>query len=421
MFTAFAFLLEFLHQIHPSSLLKEFLTKKNFHQKIPKWGKFFVFSLGKAGFSMADAFMKYLEDISLKHLFLGGFAVVPYGEGGNIEGWEIIESAHPYPDKNSLKAGKRLLEIARSLDTSLSVVVLLSGGASSLVEYPIEGITLEDIQEITKRLLSSSLPIQKVNQVRKALSLIKGGGLGEVLFPRKVYLFLLSDVIDKKPIRHVSSSPLYPERIPRKSLEKLFQKYELPLNLLPSKIPVKRRSSLKKTYLIGDNHKALQIAKTIFQKMEIPAHIFRHSLTYPIEKVERILFKDICSLKKKEKPRVAIWGGEPYLEVKGKGKGGRNQELALRIALKMAQEKDFPKNFFFLSFATDGIDGPTDSAGGFIQKESIELIRKDLTFYQEALQENNSYYALEKLSAHIKTGYTGSNLNDIMIFGINVF
>ncbi|GIX41053.1 MAG: glycerate kinase [Leptospiraceae bacterium] len=412
-----------IQKIQPDHLLLEKLNQIYFLEILNKIKYYSVISLGKAGFSMGNCFYHYVKKHNLIHKLIKGFIVTPYfTKKHDIEKFEIIESSHPYPDHNSLYAGDRLFELIKEIPEDCTIILLLSGGASALIEKPITNLNLNDIQKITEQLLKSGASIQEINTIRKKLSLIKGGGLGEILYPRPVYQFVLCDVIGKNAIEYVSSGPMYPDTTKDEELWSLIKKYNINIkqNL---KFPLKKRSSLKDSYIIGNNEiacKKLQDVLNEHYKTKIKIYNFSGN----IEDYEELISNDIKHIINNSSISIAyIWGGEPTIKIKGNGKGGRNQELCLRIAFYLDKLKNINKNLYFCSFGTDGIDGPTDACGGIVCQNSISkinkiLLSKSLNYKnpKEILNNNDSYFALNLIDSLIKIGPTGTNLNDLSFF-----
>lgn len=417
--------LEIIEELKPNKLLFDFLKKEKLIHFIKKLNKFYIISMGKAGYSITESFYNFLIENQIKN-YIGGFVVTPYGTTKQqIRNFEIIESSHPYPDQNSLKAGIRFIEIVNSLPKNMNILFFLSGGASALIEKPVEGISLENLQNLTKSLLKSGANIKEINTIRKKFSLLKGGGAAEILYPRKVYQFILSDVIGKNSEKYVSSGLLYPESISIQTIKKILKKYNIILDFDISKIAFtkKKKSSVKKTWIIGNNQIACEKAKSILEKYNFNTKIIKSNFSGSMEIYQELIRKKIFQvLQKSKKNEACIWGGEPTIKIQGKGKGGRNQELALRIALELNKIDINNFDFAFVSFGTDGIDGPTDAAGAIVDFNTYKKIQSQIqernlkTTVEEFLQNNDSYHALKLSSSLIKLGYTGTNLNDISFF-----
>ena len=412
-----------IQKIQPDFLLKQKLEELNFYKTVEASSNLFVISLGKAGFTMGISFYDYLKQHHLNNKILKGFICTPYHtKKFDFDGFEIIESSHPYPDKNSLLAGERLFEITQTIPKETTIIVLLSGGASSLIEKPIDTISLEEIQHLTEKLLKSGATIQEINTIRKKLSLIKGGGLAEMLYPRDVYQFLLSDVIGPNAEEYVSSGPMYPDKTSDEKVYQLLEQYSIEWS---KKIlfPQKNRTSLKSSYTIGNNEIAAQKLKESLIEEGYRAEILRINFTGNLVQYEQTISNDIKNFLEKPKNKHAlIWGGEPTIRITGTGIGGRNQELCLRIAFCLKEFSQYKNKILFSSFGTDGIDGPTDSAGGIVFCDSVQKINDLIKNHQEyssaedLLRNNDSYTALNLIDGLIKIGPTGTNLNDLSFF-----
>lgn len=414
---------EIINALQPSRLLTDFFSKENFINFIKSLNKIYVISMGKAGYTMAKTFLSFAEKFRIP--VLGGFVVTPYGtKEEDLHNIEIIESSHPFPDENSLYAGMRFLEVANSLPYDVSILFLLSGGASALIEKPVDGITLPFLQNLTKRLLLSGATIQEINTVRKKFSYLKNGGAGEILFPRKIYQILLSDVIGEDSHKHVSSGLLYHEPISLQDVIRILKKYNITLEVEMEKLsfPEKKQSSLQQTWIVGNNRIACEIAANILKSYNFTTKIVKSEFQDTIENYEKlILFSLREEIKSINEKTALVWGGEPSVTVTGNGKGGRNQELVLRITRYMDEFKDYVSRIIFVSFGTDGIDGPTDAAGAMMDFETREILEtmlretKSNSTIDDFIANNDSYTALSLAGSLIKTGPTGTNLNDISI------
>ncbi len=427
-------ILEIIEELKPEKLLKESLYK-NFYKFIKKLNKIYIISLGKAGYSMAETFYDFAVESGISEKIQGGFVVSPYNTTkGTLANFEILESSHPYPDFNSLYAGDRLIKVIQGLSLDIEIIFLLSGGASSLIEKTIEGIELQHLQNLTKSLLRSGAKINEINTVRKKFSLLKGGGLAKLLYPRNIYQFILNDVVGKNSEKFVSSGLLYPENVSLKRVKHILKKYNIILDfdIHSLSFPKNNKSSVKKTFVIGNNQIACEKAKNILEKNHYRTKLIVSNFSGSIEKYEFLILKTILkSINKISRlsPTAYIWGGEPTVNVQGNGLGGRNQELALRMCIHFYKNKRIQSffennNMIFVSIGTDGVDGPTDSAGGVVSKDTYQDIIKNQNLEtiktpEEFLKNNDSYTALSLADSLIKTGYTGTNLNDLSLLFLN--
>ncbi|TGL53153.1 DUF4147 domain-containing protein [Leptospira kemamanensis] len=341
----------------------------------------YVFALGKAGDSMAKAFAK---DFKIKK----GWVLTKYGhvpkESYLLENqsiWEYREAAHPVPDENSVIHAKEILSGLQSLGSGDRLVVLLSGGGSSLFEIPIDGVTIEKIQEIQSSLLKKGTPIQKLNEERKKYSLVKGGKLLQLLHPDlDVLTFVISDVLGDDPSL-IASGPTYPS-----------SHYYILGNLTRSLDQIWNSAGRKgyKTKLIS----------SVWDKSSEETSLL----------IEAEFLKAIQSPEK----QLIMLGGELVCPVVGDGKGGRNMELTLRVSILLEKHKSNRK-WMFLSGGTDGTDGPTDSAGGVVDQDSFQKMIQHGWDPTRELLHSNSYAILKDIGSTLDTGPTGTNVNDIIL------
>ena len=396
-----------LSKAEPKNFLKFFISKKEIQIGknriiLSNYEKILVVSYGKAADSMAK-FVSELVDVSQ------GIVVIPkYAKSCLTDkNFKIFYSGHPIPDKESVRAGKAVLKFVNNSSNKDLMIFLISGGGSSLISVP-EEITLSDKKRVTKLLLHCGATINEFNCVRKHLSQIKGGKLVQKMNCDGCAL-IMSDVVDND-ISVISSGCTSADKTTSSDALKIIRKYSL-----EAKFPKKVFSHLKKS-----KHRKKKIQKTLQIKNEIIA-TNRDCLDTMVSKSQILGFKTILSpiiqhdvvisAKKlvkmipKSKRFCIIFGGEPTVNVKGTGKGGRNQELVLQI-LKLIHNSNH--NLIISSIGTDGIDGNTKYAGALIENNPFKL--DDITHY---LKNNNSNLFFKKHGGLIKTGYTHTNLMDI--------
>ncbi|WP_457626164.1 glycerate kinase type-2 family protein [Persephonella sp.] len=380
--------------------------------------KIYVLGSGKASVEMAKAVENLLED-----KIAGGAVICNYTE--KLRKISVIKGGHPVPDKNSIKGAETLLKLLSSLNEDDFFIYLLSGGSSALIEKPIPPITLEDFRKTTELLLRTSVPIEEINIVRKHLSMIKGGRLGRATKAKGVVL-VISDVIGDD-LFTIGSAPLYYDSSTYQEAYNILKKYDL-LDKLPDSVRTVIIKGLKgeisetpkeenpniKHYIIGSNINAL---KKIKEKAEetVETHIMTSQLKGEAREVSKALVsigKEILKSCNPFKPPVCLlFGGETTVNVKGNGKGGRNQEICLSGLIEI---KDI-KNLVLLSGGTDGIDGNSDAAGAVVDRSSYEKAKKLHLNMYSYLDNNDSYSFFEKTGDLIKTGPTGTNVMDITI------
>ncbi|MEC9493161.1 glycerate kinase type-2 family protein [Flexistipes sp.] len=369
----------------------------------------YILGSGKASVKMAE---KVKEILGTK--ISGGLIVSHYHE--SIEGIEVAESSHPLPDESSLEAGNKMLEFAKSCKEDDFIIYLLSGGTSSLLEYPAEGISISDINTATDILMKAGADITELNTIRKKLSKIKGGRLAAHLKCEGVVL-VLSDVVGDD-LNYIGSAPLYYDSSSEISSDIIFDKYtlydKLPKNVierLKSEKDTESRRSLKH-YILGNNNRALlkaaQKAEDLGYKPVILTSLLQGEASAAAGFIVSLL-KYHSTHEFLSKPLCFIAGGETTVTVKGDGKGGRNQELALAGLLEMSDLG----NISLGCIGTDGIDGNSDAAGAVVTPNLLDDVSVDeLKSY---LRENDSNTILAKLDALIKTGNTGTNVCDVYI------
>ena len=355
-----------------------------------------VLAVGKAASAMMQA---ALETVDAKSALI----VTNYENARDVGGAVLIAAGHPQPDQNGLQAGQRVQELAQSLGDDDLLLLLLSGGGSALLPCPVPGVSLLAKQATNDLMLAAGMPIQDINLVRQNLSQLKGGGLAALTRPAKVHSLILSDVIGDD-VRAIASgptaSPLGSATQARQVLNAANIWADLPEEVRHAlgKDKIFTDSSNAENHIIGSNTHSLEAMAAITS-----AKIMSHALIGEVEDAAQQIVNHIHSCP----DPILLWGGETTVTLTGAGKGGRNQELALRV-LKHLQ--DMSGSWAFLSGGSDGIDGPTDAAGG--------LVTSNMVFdenCQQALRNNNAYHALERLGGLIKIGATGTNVADFQI------
>jgi glycerate-2-kinase len=404
----------------------ELLVKEN-RFELGMFENIYVIGGGKAGGGMAEAIEETLGDkISC------GFVNIPEGskERYDTRQIELNESSHPVPNERGVEGSKQILEIGENAKVSDIMIVLISGGASSLMPLPAGDLVLSDIQELTEALLRSGAVIAEVNAVRKHLSNIKGGRLASACYPATVVSLIISDVVGD-PLDIIASGPTVPDPSTFQDAVNVLNKYEL-LDRFP-KIKQHLEKGLEGSFpeTLKQNDKVfdrvynflISTNEIVMEKVvkEISERYDSTILTSRLEGEAREVGKRMQSLATSEKkardpksrPKVILAGGETTVSVKGDGKGGRNQELVLS-----AMEGLIGDGIVIASIGTDGIDGASDAAGaiadGKNHSRAVELGLNPEKF----LDINDSYNLHKKLNDLIITGPTGTNINDIAIIVI---
>ena len=347
---------------------------------------------------------------ALGNIISAGLCVTKYdhADGFKSDRFEIIEAAHPISDENSIRAAERAIELADNAGENDTVLVLLSGGASALVEKSI--ISPQRQRKITEKLLKRGANIEETNAVRRRLSLIKGGRLAQHCCPARTVTVALSDVLsnDKSVI---GSGMTVRDETTDEEVMKIAKKY---LYDEPSDIFEILKKGADKPIndggytFAGDISLLTASAGTAAKELGYEVEIYGDFLTgEAVDAAKSVIEK---ALQKRDgKKRCLIFGGETTVTVRGGGKGGRNQEMALYAAIRLDGERDI----LFVSVGSDGTDGPTDAAGGFADPNTASVMRAAGINPEISLQNNDSYNALRSADALIFTGPTGTNVNDL--------
>jgi len=383
-----------------------------------------VLGAGKAAASMARA----LEPL-LGNRLQGGFVVVKYGHVVRTRRITVYEAGHPYPDRAGFSAARRLMRVASALSERDLLIVLLSGGASSLLPAPAPGITLSDKRRVTERLLRSGAGIRDINTVRKHLSMLKGGRLAALTLARVVTL-ILSDVLGDD-ISAIASGPTAPDSTTfRRAVlclkrRRLWSTLSAPISKhldrgcrgLEEETPKPGAPCFKRVFNVLIGSGALTVAEAARAAREAGFRTIIHSICLTGEarlagaEFGAMAWKIRRSSKPDRSPCCVIAGGETTVTVKGQGRGGRAQEFAVAAAQAIA---GLP-NVWVAAVGTDGTDGPTDAAGALVNGQTVAQARRKGIDLDAALKQNDTYPALKHLRAHIMTGPTGTNVNDLYV------
>ena len=393
--------------------------------ELNQFRKIYVIGGGKATGAMAEA----IEE-TLKNRIKAGYVNVPYGNNQKTQIIKINETSHPIPDQAGLEGTQQMITLAEQANEDDLVICLISGGGSSLMPLPRSDITLEDKRSITDALLKSGAAIYEINTVRKHISAFKGGWLAKAAYPATLVNLILSDVIGD-PLDAIASGPTVPDHTNFTDAKKILEKYGLWSNSPKSvrnvindgikgkiaETPKPNDPIFKKVnnVIIGNNQTASLAAYEYLKKAGMNTLL----LSRPLEGEAKQAGINLVSIALKisslnrpmNKPTAIIAGGETTVTVNGKGKGGRNQELALSAALKLKGIE----NCALASMSTDGIDGPTDAAGAIVDGDTIVEAEKNRLNAKEYLANNDSYRFFERLGGLIFTGATGTNVNDISV------
>ena len=375
-------------------------------------GRVILIAIGKAAWNMAKA----AKDVLGKRVAFG-IVITKYEHSrGSIDGIEIYEAGHPVPDQRTLTATERVLQITKDLRSHDTVLFLVSGGGSSLFEKP-KGLTVNQLQEITEKLLKCGANIVEINTVRKHLSLVKGGRFAQHVYPARVVSLLLSDVLGDRP-DSIASGPAYPDSTTCSEAFNILKRYGIEIDeniksALSEETPKRLRNV--ETHVVGSVKIACEKAAEVAGQLGYNAIVLTTSLNCEAKEAGKFL----ASLVREEvfynrpirKPCAIIMGGETTVHVIGTGKGGRNQELALSASIGIRGLA----NVVVASVGTDGTDGPTDAAGGIVDGCTYDILKDMNIDVEETLKNNDSYSALRLCDGLVITGPTGTNVNDLIL------
>ena len=385
--------------------------------------KFYVIGSGKASTTMAEAF----ESIFASYID-SGLIIAPPDSSSNLTTIRMLEGTHPIPDRKSLNATHEYLDFIQQIPPQSYVFNLISGGTSALLCKPVESISIDDLQEVFKLLIQSGAAIQEVNTVRKSLSQIKGGQLLDHLKHVHLLDIIISDVPDDD-LRFIGSGPTVPQTISYLESVAVLKKYQI-WDKLPNVVAqhihknsiTEKDSSVIREISDFNNHKtwivssAVKVAKEtsiICKERGFETTLVEPAWTGSIEDFEEYIYQKIIHQINNESKGVAlIFFGECTVTIIGDGKGGRNQELALRMAKRVHH---LNREIAFLSAGTDGIDGPTNAAGAVIDENTFSQSEELNLNIDSYLLENDSYHFFENIGGHILTGPTGNNVMDLQI------
>ena len=421
-----------LNAVYPKQLMKSKLSLKNSLLKVnghsfnlKNFKNVYVVGGGKASGSMAEA----LEQILGKHI-ANGLVNIPHGSKHKTEIIKFQEASHPTPDRAGVEGTHRMLEIAEQAKKQDLIICLISGGGSSLMPLPRGGITIKDKRKITDTLLKCGATINEINTVRKHISDFKGGWLAKKAYPATVLNLILSDVVGD-PLDFIASGPTVPDSTTFSDAIKALKEYgfwdKAPATIkkvlsdgqkgLIPETPKANDKAFKKVHnvVIGNNRFATSAAREQLRSAGLNTLL----LTSTLEGEARHVGVILASIAREvalsgnpiPKPAGIIAGGETTVTVTGKGLGGRNQEISLATSLKVGGMD----GVVMASLSTDGVDGPTDTAGAVVDGKTIaRAVEMDLN-PEEFLAENDSYNFFSKLGDLVSTGPTGTNVNDVSV------
>lgn len=400
-----------IHNAIQASLPDEAVKKAICGKTFDFQGRVIVIAIGKAGWNMARAAAE-----NLPHTIDTGIVLTKYGHAkGAIPGFTILEAGHPLPDENTISGTEKIISAVSHLSEKDTVFFLVSGGGSALFERPAGSLTLADFLDITDQLLKCGADIVEINTIRKHLSAVKGGKFAQLCAPARVHCIALSDILGDRP-DSIASGPACPDASTSADALAIAEKYQLKLTeemkrLLAIETP--KALSNVTMEVTGSVTQLCRDAAETASSLGYSPLILTNMLDCEAKEAGRFLASVAKTIQKDglplSPPCAILCGGETVVHITGKGKGGRNQELALAAAAGI----DGMKGVVIAAVGSDGTDGPTDAAGGIVDGSTCSLLAERGISIPAVLAENDSNAALAAADALLVTGPTGTNVNDL--------
>ncbi len=395
-----------IHAVQPDEAVSRALTGRVFA------GRVVLVAAGKAAWQMAKAAYDCLGD-----RIENGVVVTKYDHVmGPIGNFDCREAGHPVPDENSFSGTQAALDLVTGLKAEDTVLFLLSGGGSALFEKPL--IPGTQLQDITNQLLASGADIVEMNTIRKRLSAVKGGRFAQLCSPAHVEAIILSDILGD-PLDMIASGPACPDTSTCADALAIARKYDLQLTpqaqtLLSLETP--KHLENVTTSINGSVRELCRAAADVCKSYGYEPILLTDQLCCQAKEAGSFLASCLKTHYGSGKKLAFLAGGETIVQLTGKGKGGRNQELALAAAVGI---DGLPGTCVF-SVGSDGTDGPTDAAGGYVDYETAAALRAQGIHIFDVLKNNDAYHALEKVGGLVVTGPTGTNVNDVAVALLNI-
>lgn len=392
-----------LKAVLPDAAVRRALESEAF---CPQGGRILLVAVGKAAWQMAHTAVAALGRVD------EGIVITKYGHArGTIPGVTCYEAGHPVPDENSFAATEKVLTMVQNLTAKDTVLFLLSGGGSALFEKPL--IPGAELQEITNSLLAGGADIVEMNTIRKRLSAVKGGRFALACAPAKIFSIVLSDILGD-PLDMIASGPAVPDSSTGEQAIAIARKYRLPLSKEANACLTQETPKVL-------NNVTTQITGSVQELSKAAADACRTLGYTPILLTDRLCCEareagsflgSIARTHAGQGQKLAfIAGGETIVHLTGNGSGGRNQELALAAAPELSGLS----GCCVFSIGSDGTDGPTDAAGGYVDGDTCASLAAHGLDVFTVLQNNNAYPALKAVDGLIITGATGTNVNDVSV------
>ena len=370
-------------------------------------GRVVLVAAGKAAWQMAKAAHDCLGD-----RIDAGVVVTKYDHVmGPIANFDCREAGHPVPDENSFSGTQAALDLVSGLTAEDTVLFLLSGGGSALFEKPL--VAGEVLQDVTGQLLACGADIVEINTIRKRLSGVKGGRFAQICAPAHVFSIVLSDILGD-PLDMIASGPAYPDSSTCEQAVAIAEKYQLNLTdevreLLMQETP--KQLDNVTTQINGSVRELCAAAAAACRELGYEPILLTDQLCCQAKEAGSFLASVLKTHANGGRNMAFLAGGETVVQLTGKGKGGRNQELALAAAAGIEGNASMA----VFSVGSDGTDGPTDAAGGYADGDTASELRANGLEVYQVLQDNDAYNALKPIGGLIFTGPTGTNVNDVAV------
>ncbi|MCC7119198.1 MAG: glycerate kinase [Anaerolineales bacterium] len=387
--------------VDPSIAVKKYLDER----PLPTNQRTFALGLGKAAIKMTQALA---DSTSLT----GTLVITKHAAPLKLQPATVILGNHPIPGRESVKAGQAALKFVSQLTEDDLLICLISGGGSALMALPV--IPLEELQTLTQALLASGANIHEINTIRRHLDLLKGGGLAQQANGAQIVSLILSDVVGDS-IQAIASGPTAPDESTLEDVISILKKYSIENNF-KEKFRETAKSNDKvfhnvQNHIIASNSIALKAGQMQAKAEGFATKIINAELQGEARdagKQMALLLKE--ALQKQTRPFCLLAGGETTVTLTGNGTGGRNQE----VALGAVNELSGMENVLLISIATDGEDGPTDAAGAVATNATLQRAKALQLNVEDYLAQHNAYSFFNQLEDLIKTGVSGTNVNDLI-------
>ena len=411
-----------LNAVEPFQLVSDYLIQ----HRLPPHRRLFVLGMGKAAEGMTSG-------VASRHQPSGALVITKQATAARVSpsaqraraaarlaqeaSITVMEAGHPMPDARSVAAGQAVIQFISNLDADDLLLCLISGGGSSLVAAPAPGVSLHDLQDLTLALLRSGAGIEEINAVRRRLDVLKAGGLAASTRASIISL-ILSDVVGDR-LEAIASGPTTAEPATRASALSILRKYKIPLNdSLLAAVGHSRGQLDPSTFgrvrniVLGNNETAVRAAARQAQLEGFEAEVISANLQGEARSTGMRLAGNLRDAGRSgQRPFCMLAGGETSVTLGTVGKGGRNQELALAAVDLL----DGLQDVYLVALATDGEDGPTDAAGAVVTGETRQRSSRMGMVASDYLDRHNAYPFFDALGDLLRPGYTGTNVNDLML------